>query len=112
MNLTEASILKKYESDIGNSISEVGGDVPYDLHWIPDTDEVVERQLIAASQINDRIDERINLKFVEMGITEETVSEWNQSYDDLRGTGQLVERVGQLEYNGDNVWDKTSFWVE
>ena len=39
MNLTEASILKKYENNIGDGITEAGGNVPYNLHWIPDLDE-------------------------------------------------------------------------
>lgn len=115
MNLTETSILKKFETDIGNSITDVGGRVSHDIHWIPELDDVIEWQLTSDDPVIDLIkiiDERIDLKFDEMGISSDNVLKWNQSYEDLHGDDGLIKRVEALEQKGDNIWDETSFWKE
>ena len=45
MNLLESSLIKKSENDIGDSIVEVGGDVTYGSHWLPELDGVIKEQL-------------------------------------------------------------------
>ena len=111
MRLTETSLIKKYEKDIGDSISDVGGDVRYDLHWLPFLDENIENQLIGGSAIDKKIDERIDMKFDTMGITEEAISSWNQAVEDLRGPDGLIHRVNKLEEMA-SVWNASSYWKE
>ena len=115
MHLVETSLIKKYENDIGNSIVNVGGDVSYDLHWLPFLDNQISRQLISDSFlfIDEKIDERLDAR----GISQENVDSWNQAVVDLQ---DLTERVELLEnspaasitVNDIDIWNTSSKWQE
>ena len=80
MHLSETSLIKKYENDIGESIVDVGGDINHDNHWLPYLDNQIRDQLVA----NDVIDERIDEKLDERGLTPEAVAAWNAALEDIQ----------------------------
>lgn len=99
MHLVETSLIKKYENDIGGAISDVGGEVPYELHWLPFLDEVVKDQLAGDFIIDKKIDEKLR----ELGITPEAIDSWNNAVTDI---GNLEKRVSVLEEFKEDVTDK------
>lgn len=113
MHLAETSLIKKYENDIGNNISGVGGEVPYDLHWLPFLDNVIQDQLVGGFIIDKKIDEKLD----ERGLTPEAIASWNQAVIDL---GFITDRVtvlenrpaNSIEQSDINDWNESSHWQE
>lgn len=111
MNLVEASFIKKFENNIGDAISDVGGEVPYDLHWLNELDDVVRDQLVGDFIIDEKIDERLR----ELGITPEAVESWNLAVNQIRGLEERVvvlERFKEDTTNKMRDYDESTYWQE
>ena len=90
MHLAETSLIKKYENDIGGEISNIGGNITHDSHWLPYLDNAIKDQLVGDFIIDEKIDKKLD----ERGISEENIDAWNKALEDL---GLLEDRVETLE---------------
>ena len=90
MHLAETSLVKKYENDIGGEISSIGGEVTHDSHWLPYLDDTIKGQLVGDFIIDEKIDKKLD----ERGVSEDNIDAWNQALIDM---GLLEGRVTTLE---------------
>ena len=82
MHLSETSLIKKYENDIGTSIVEVGGDINHDNHWLPYLDNQIDRQLISKDAPMEKVKELVDEALDERGVSQEAIDSWNENADE------------------------------
>ena len=89
MHLIETSLIKKYENDIGSSIKNVGGEVPYDEHWLPYLDDRIENQLVGDNIVDEKIDQKLD----ERGLSKQAIDAWNRGLEDIENLGDKLQFI-------------------